>query len=79
MPKAVDAGLEVSKLADEHGLMVVAPGSSPVIGEQIVLIPAHIDPAINLHDVLFAWDARDSMIDEWIVDGRRTEANESLL
>jgi D-serine deaminase-like pyridoxal phosphate-dependent protein len=79
MPKALDPGLEVIRLADEHATLSVASGSSPAIGDQVVLIPAHIDPAINLHDVLFAWDARSSTLETWRVDGRRREASEALL
>jgi D-serine deaminase-like pyridoxal phosphate-dependent protein len=42
---------------DEHG--VLTPTGEPVrrellVGERVALIPSHIDPTINLHDVLYA-------------------------
>ena len=39
------------------------------VGDKVLLIPAHVDPAINLYDRLFAWDG--SWLTEWEVDGRR--------
>jgi D-serine deaminase-like pyridoxal phosphate-dependent protein len=74
MPRAVHPGVEVLRLADEHAWLSVPRGTTLEIGEPIFLIPAHIDPAINLHDVLFVWDASRSRIDQWPVDGRRNEA-----
>jgi D-serine deaminase-like pyridoxal phosphate-dependent protein len=43
---------------DEHG--VLTPTGEPVrrelrVGERVTLIPSHIDPTINLHDVLYAY------------------------
>jgi D-serine deaminase-like pyridoxal phosphate-dependent protein len=79
MPMAMSEGLAVLRLADEHAVMSVAPDLTLTIGDQIYLVPGHIDPTINLHDVLFAWDERDSTIEVWTVEGRRVEASESLL
>ena len=39
------------------------------IGDRVLLIPAHIDPAVNLYDRLFAWTGTGFA--EWEVDGRR--------
>ena len=40
-----------------------------VIGDKVLLIPAHVDPAVNLYDRLFAWTGTG--FTEWEVDGRR--------
>jgi D-serine deaminase-like pyridoxal phosphate-dependent protein len=77
MPRALHPGVEVRRLADEHAWLSVSEGASLRIGEAIFLVPAHVDPAINLHDVLFAWDAESSTLERWPVDGRRLEARES--
>jgi D-serine deaminase-like pyridoxal phosphate-dependent protein len=78
MAKAVDPAVEVLKLADEHAWLSLADVASLSIGEQVFLIPAHIDPAINLHDALFVWDAGSESLEPWPVDGRRIEAKEAL-
>jgi len=78
MPRAIHPDLEVLKLADEHAWLSVTDESSLRIGEKIFLVPAHIDPAINLHDVLFAWEAASQKLELWKVDGRRHEAQEVL-
>jgi D-serine deaminase-like pyridoxal phosphate-dependent protein len=71
MPLILDANLQALKLADEHALLAVAQGATPRIGDRVFLVPAHIDPTINLHDVLFAWDEAAWTLDTWAVDGRR--------
>jgi D-serine deaminase-like pyridoxal phosphate-dependent protein len=78
MPRAVQPGLEVLNLSDEHAQLSVRAGTELQIGQPIFLIPAHIDPAINLHDVLFVWDASALRIDQWPVDGRRNETAEAI-
>ena len=72
MATATRAGLTMLRLADEHAVIAVEPGTALEVGESVLLIPAHIDPTINLHDVLFAWDG-DRFV-TWQVDGRRREA-----
>ena len=42
------------------------------IGDTVLLIPGHIDPAINLHDALVVWTG--SKAELWPVDGRRQAA-----
>ncbi|MGH3202754.1 MAG: hypothetical protein ACRDOA_01370 [Streptosporangiaceae bacterium] len=39
------------------------------VGDKVLLIPAHVDPAVNLYDRLFAWSGTE--FTEWEVDGRR--------
>jgi D-serine deaminase-like pyridoxal phosphate-dependent protein len=77
MPQVLHDGLVVRRLADEHAWLSVADGESLQIGQQIFLVPAHVDPAVNLHDVLFAWDSESCKLDAWPVDGRRVESREA--
>ncbi len=70
MPQAVTSGLKVIALSDEHARIAVSSTSDLSVGDKVVLIPAHIDPAINLHDVLFVWDGSGDF-QRWPVDGRR--------
>jgi 3-hydroxy-D-aspartate aldolase len=77
MPRVLHEGLVVRRLADEHAWLSVPDGESLRIGQQIFLVPAHVDPAVNLHDVLFAWDSESRKLDAWPVDGRRVESRET--
>ena len=79
MPIAVAEGLEILELSDEHATASVGTGASVAIGAPVFLVPAHIDPTINLHDVMFAWDGVRKTLDVWPVDGRRAEASEALI
>ena len=43
--------IEVTGVSDEHGRLQLAPASKKLrIGDQVMLIPGHCDPTINLHD-----------------------------
>jgi D-threonine aldolase len=68
MPAALTPGLRVTRLADEHAVSTLTGGLELSIGEQVLLQPAHVDPAINLFSRLHVWDG-DSML-TWRVDGR---------
>jgi D-serine deaminase-like pyridoxal phosphate-dependent protein len=41
----------------------------PKIGAQVLLLPAHLDPTVNLHPRLFLVDD-GGVIDEWLIDVR---------
>jgi D-serine deaminase-like pyridoxal phosphate-dependent protein len=70
MPAIQAAGARVTALSDEHAQVRLAPGQDGLaVGDKVLLIPAHVDPAVNLYDRLFAWDG--STVTEWDVDGRR--------
>jgi D-serine deaminase-like pyridoxal phosphate-dependent protein len=44
-------GLEVTGVSDEHGRIRIGPDAQPLkLGDQVMLIPGHCDPTINLHD-----------------------------
>jgi D-serine deaminase-like pyridoxal phosphate-dependent protein len=70
----------VTALSDEHAQVSVTEGHGALdhgaldhgaldIGDKVLLIPAHVDPAVNLYDRLFAWTGTGFA--EWEVDGRR--------
>lgn len=44
---------------DEHGILQCrSPGGArPCLGEQVLLVPGHCDPTVNLHDALVAYRA----------------------
>jgi D-serine deaminase-like pyridoxal phosphate-dependent protein len=70
--KVIGDGLELIRLSDEHGWLEVSGDASPRIGERLMLVPSHVDPCLNLHDVLFAWVGETSTLEAWPIDGRRT-------
>lgn len=62
-------GASVLFLSDEHASIVI-PGDSPIaIGDRIQLVPSHIDPTINLHDVFYVIDG-DEVVDVWPISAR---------
>jgi D-serine deaminase-like pyridoxal phosphate-dependent protein len=70
MPAAVEPGLEVLSLADEHATARVPASCDLAVGDATLLIPAHVDPTVNLHPFLYV--ARDDgTCETWPVDGRR--------
>ncbi len=70
MPKSVTPGIQVISLSDEHARFSVKPDINVAVGDSVLLIPAHIDPAINLHDAMVVWTSGNG-IELWPVDGRR--------
>ena len=50
--RAAEPGLEILALADEHATAVVDELSPLRVGDAVRLIPAHVDPTVNLHPVL---------------------------
>ena len=70
MPAIQAAGARVTALSDEHAQVRLTPEQGGLaVGDKVLLIPAHVDPAVNLYDRLFAWDGAE--VTEWEVDGRR--------
>lgn len=57
-------------LGDEHGSLAWDEGTPDIaIGDRVHMIPSHIDPTINLHDVYYAY--RNGVVEEiWPVDSR---------
>jgi D-serine deaminase-like pyridoxal phosphate-dependent protein len=65
-------GYTYGVLGDEHGSLEWeegAEGKALSIGDRVEMVPSHIDPTINLHDVYYAH--RKGVIEEiWQVDAR---------
>jgi D-serine deaminase-like pyridoxal phosphate-dependent protein len=72
LAKVIGDGLELTRLSDEHGWLTVSGDASPQICDGLMLVPSHVDPCLNLHDVLFAWVGETSALEAWPIDGRRT-------
>jgi D-serine deaminase-like pyridoxal phosphate-dependent protein len=70
MPDVRDVpGATVMFLADEHAMITVPPDSALKPGDRIQLVPSHIDPTINLHDVFYALDG-DTVVGTWPIEAR---------
>ena len=66
--KGVD-GAQLLFLSDEHATIPL-PADSPIaVGGHIELWPSHIDPTINLHDVLYAVNG-DEVVEVWPITAR---------
>lgn len=62
-------GASVMFLSDEHATVSLPSESNIAVGDRIELWPSHIDPTINLHDVLYAVDG-DDVVEVWPVAAR---------
>jgi D-serine deaminase-like pyridoxal phosphate-dependent protein len=62
-------GASVLFLSDEHCSISLPPDSPIAPGDRIELWPSHIDPTINLHDVLFALNG-DDVVEVWPIAAR---------
>lgn len=70
MPDALAPGVTILGLSDEHATARVAADSPLRVGDAILLVPAHVDPTVNLHGALHAVHA-DGAVEAWPVDARR--------
>ncbi|KAH6870569.1 hypothetical protein BKA58DRAFT_385318 [Alternaria rosae] len=64
-------GYTYGVLGDEHGSLAWEEGKGKElkIGDRVEMVPSHIDPTVNLHDVYYAY--RKGVIEEiWPVDSR---------
>ncbi len=66
--KAVE-GASIRFLSDEHATIDLPPDSPISVGDPFELWPSHIDPTINLHDVLYALDG-DEVVEIWPIVAR---------
>jgi D-serine deaminase-like pyridoxal phosphate-dependent protein len=78
LARVIGDGLVLTRLSDEHGWLTVSGDASPRIGDRLMLVPSHVDPCLNLHDVLFAWAGQGSTLEAWPIDGRRTGRGEPV-
>lgn len=65
-------GMRAVGMGDEHCRLALDEASALSVGDRILLQPAHVDPTVNLHDVVHVWDGLDWR--HWAVDGRRATA-----
>ena len=71
-------GASVLFLSDEHCSISLPPDSTVAPGDRIELWPSHIDPTINLHDVLYALNG-DEVGEVWPVAARGYREQRLLL
>jgi D-serine deaminase-like pyridoxal phosphate-dependent protein len=71
LPVCTADGVECLDLSDEHTQVTVTDAADLPVGARVALIPGHVDPTVNLHDVLFVVDGV-RRISAWPVDGRRS-------
>jgi D-serine deaminase-like pyridoxal phosphate-dependent protein len=62
-------GASVLYLADEHVVVALPPESALSVGDRLELYPSHIDPTINLHDVMYVVDG-DDVVEVWPISAR---------
>ena len=65
-------GLTPIAFSDEHLTCRIDGGPGPQIGAQVLLLPAHLDPTMNLHRRVFVIEA-GSLVDEWRIDVRPSD------
>ena len=59
----------VLALNDEHAIIEVPPASTLKVGDRLALVPSHIDPTMNLHDVVYALEG-DNVVGVWPIAAR---------
>jgi D-serine deaminase-like pyridoxal phosphate-dependent protein len=62
-------GASVLFLSDEHASITIPADGTIAPGDRIELYPSHIDPTINLHDVMFAVSG-DDVVETWPIAAR---------
>jgi 3-hydroxy-D-aspartate aldolase len=68
--KGAADGATTRFMGDEH-LAVIAPEgkAAPALGEQVILVPPHCDPTVNLYDDYYVVKG-DTLVDIWPVTAR---------
>lgn len=62
-------GASVVALNDEHAVIAIPHDCTLKVGDRIQLLPSHVDPTMNLHDVVYAVDG-DSVVGMWPIAAR---------
>jgi D-serine deaminase-like pyridoxal phosphate-dependent protein len=62
-------GASVLFLSDEHASITLPAESAIAVGDRMRLVPSHIDPTINLHDVIYALEG-DRVTGVWPISAR---------
>jgi D-serine deaminase-like pyridoxal phosphate-dependent protein len=61
--------LRYLKAADEHGVLATADAAALSLGDQLLLVPGHVDPTFNLYDELIC--VRDDRVEAiWPIAAR---------
>lgn len=70
LAEAKDKRYTYGVLGDEHGSLSWEPGTPDLnVGDRVEMIPSHIDPTVNLHDIYYGY--RQGVVEEiWKVDTR---------
>ena len=63
------SGAKVTSLNDEHATIALPPDSPIKIGDRVELLPSHVDPTINLHDLFYVVDGQ-TVVDVWPIAAR---------
>ncbi len=67
---AVVGGYSVWYCSDEHIVFAPVEGSDlPAVGDQVSVLPAHIDPTMACHESVWVVDGPD-IVDHWAIDLR---------
>jgi D-serine deaminase-like pyridoxal phosphate-dependent protein len=62
-------GVRYLKASDEHGVLATEDGAAVALGDQLLLVPGHCDPTVNLYDELICM--RNGMVEAvWPVSAR---------
>jgi D-serine deaminase-like pyridoxal phosphate-dependent protein len=62
-------GAEVFFCSDEHITFVPGEGGHPAVGDRLRVTPAHVDPTVAMHEVVWVVED-DDVVDRWPVDLR---------
>jgi D-serine deaminase-like pyridoxal phosphate-dependent protein len=62
-------GAAVVGLNDEHATVSIPADAKVSVGDRIRLRPSHVDPTMNLHDVVYAIDG-DTVVGVWPIEAR---------
>lgn len=68
-PTTPYAGVRAVGMGDEHCRLALDESNDLQVGDRMIVQPAHVDPTVNLHDVIHVWDGDDWLT--WEIDGRR--------
>jgi D-serine deaminase-like pyridoxal phosphate-dependent protein len=63
-------GLEAVAFGDEHLICTATEPGRFSVGDVVLVLPAHLDPTVNLHERLLVFDGQS--VTEWPIDLRRT-------
>jgi D-serine deaminase-like pyridoxal phosphate-dependent protein len=70
LSRALPDELQITVMSDEHA-QISLPETYPLeVGDSVLVVPAHIDPTINLYSTLYVFGGNNN-VEQWAIDGRR--------